>query len=168
MIARVLAMGAVLLTALLFQTVIFAGMSVFGWRPDVVLVTVVAFALADGPRTGARYGFTAGLASDLLSVTGLVGMGALVYLLVGYFCGLLRPYLAGTILTGQVAVAAAAGAAAVLAYGAVGMLLDLTSYNVGSVLAGALVIGVYDGLIAPFICRPVALLSERFEAAVAG
>ncbi|MBA2528472.1 MAG: rod shape-determining protein MreD, partial [Euzebyales bacterium] len=53
--------GTVLLTALLLQTVVLPAVAVAGWRPDLVGLTVVAFALADGPDTGARYGFTAGL-----------------------------------------------------------------------------------------------------------
>jgi rod shape-determining protein MreD len=160
---RALVWVAVLLTALLLQTVVFAGLTVFGWRPDLVVVTVVAFALAEGPDTGLRYGFVAGLAVDLLAGAGLVGVSALVYLLVGYLCGLLRPYVANTVLAGQVAVTAVAGAAAVLGYGLVALLLDFAHVNPLSVLAGALVVGLYDAAVAPFVCRPVAALSARFR-----
>src|SRR5687768_381786 len=111
-------MGVVLLTALLLQTVGLASVTIAGWRPDIVLLTVVAFALADGPETGARYGFIAGLFADLLSAsTGLVGLTALVFLLVGDIVGRLRVYVHGMAWVGEAALAAAATAAAFLVYG---------------------------------------------------
>lgn len=167
MMSRLAAMFAVLLTALLLQTVVFAHLSIAGWRPNIVLVTVVAFALADGPPTGMRYGFSAGLATDLLSGAGLVGLSALVYLVVGYAIGLLRPYVAGTVLTGQVAVAGVAGALAVLAHGVIALLLDVVPFTPSSVLVGAVVIGAYDALVAPFVFRPVQALSTRLPAGTA-
>lgn len=164
--ARVLMFAVVLLTALLLQTVVFAGLSVAGWRPDLVLVTVVAFGLAEGPDTGLRYGFAAGLVSDLLSGGGLVGVGALVLCLVGYTTGSIRPYLSTHLLAGQIAVAAIAGAGAVLAHGVLSRSLGLPQYRVDAVLAGALAIGLYDALVAPLVCRPIALLTERYAPAV--
>lgn len=165
MTARVTMFAVVLLTALLLQTVVFAGLSVAGWRPDLVLVTVVAFALAEGPDTGLRYGFAAGLLADLLSGASFVGLGALVASIVGYVCGALRPYMSSHVLAGQVAVAGTAGAAAVLAHGLLARVLGLPQYTLATVLAGALAIGVYDALVAPLVCRPVALLAERYAPA---
>src|SRR5690606_38026313 len=46
---RVVVMGAVLLTALLVATVVLPAFAIAGVRPDLVTLTVVGFALADGP-----------------------------------------------------------------------------------------------------------------------
>ena len=60
-----------------------------GAGPDVVLLTVAALALANGPLVGALVGFWAGLALDVAPPgSHLVGQDALVFCLVGYACGL--------------------------------------------------------------------------------
>jgi rod shape-determining protein MreD len=160
---RLLMMAAVLLTALLLQTVVMPLFSVAGWRADLVTLTVVAFALADGPETGARYGFVAGLVSDLLSGgNSLVGLTALVLLLVGDGVGRLRPYLAGTALVGEAAVAAGGGAVAFALYGVVALLLDLRQFTGPLVVQGTVASAVWNLVLGPVVCRPVAALSRRF------
>lgn len=166
MIARVGMMALVLVTALLLSTVAFRPLAVAGWRPELVTLTVVAFALADGPGTGMRYGFFAGLAADLLSGGGhLVGITALVLLAVGYVAGLARPYLAGTTLTGQVAVAGAASVVAVLAHGMLALLLDFSAITLATLLQGAVVVGCYSAALAPVVVRPLMALSDRVPGA---
>jgi rod shape-determining protein MreD len=60
-----------------------------GTGPDLVLLTVAALALAGGPLAGCLIGFCAGLALDVAPPgSHLVGQNALVFCLVGYFCGL--------------------------------------------------------------------------------
>ena len=84
--------ASVLIAALLLATVLGPAIAIGGWRPDVVTLTVVAFAIAEGPGTGTRYGFAAGLARDLLSGSAVVlGTSALVLLVVGTLVGHLRP-----------------------------------------------------------------------------
>lgn len=163
MIARIVVMGAVLLTALLLQTVVMASVTIAGWRPDIVLLTVVAFALADGPETGARYGFMAGLFADLLSAsTGLVGLSALVFLLVGDIVGRFRLYVHGMAWIGEAALAAAATAAAFLTYGLLALLLDLNQFTLPLVLEMTLVEALWALLIGPVLVRPLGALSRRF------
>lgn len=166
MIARVGMLALVLLTALLLYTVALPPLAVAGWRPELVILTVVAFALADGPGTGARYGFAAGLAADLLSDGGhLVGVTALVLLCVGYVSGLARPYLAGTTLAGQMAVTGTASGLAVLVQGMLAQLLDYGAFPPAMLLQGVLVVGVYNAALAPFVVRPLVALSGRLPAA---
>lgn len=166
MIARVTMMTVVLLTALLLATVVVPVVTFGVWRPDLVVLTVVAFAISDGPGTGARYGFTAGLAVDLLSSgTHLVGTGALVLLLVGYVSGTVRPYLSATGIVGQIALAGLATTLAVLAFGLLGQLLEVAPTTVLAALLSALATGIYSALLAPLVLVPVAALSRRLPGA---
>ncbi len=171
MTARAGALGVVLFTALLLQAVVAEAFSVGGWRPDIVLVTVVAFALADGPTTGARYGFIAGLSADLLSGTAqLVGISALVFLLIGDGLGRLRAYLLGTGRIGEVAMGALAGALAFGAFGTLSLLLDMGQFTALLLLEGVIATALWTALGTPLLSAPVRALSRRFpvaEAAVA-
>ena len=77
---------AVLLQLAVADRITFPG----GTGPDLVLLTVAALALANGPMSGVLTGFCAGLVMDVAPPPGhLVGEDALVFCLVGYACGLL-------------------------------------------------------------------------------
>jgi rod shape-determining protein MreD len=91
-VRRVLIAGLILFAAVLCQVTVLDNLPFPGGSPpDLVLVAVVALALATGPETGAIAGFTAGLALDIAPpATGLLGLSALVFCLVGYGCGKLR------------------------------------------------------------------------------
>ncbi len=82
-----------------------------GGAPDLVLLTVIALALFTSPATGAVTGFCAGLALDLAPPGSyLIGEYALVFCVVGYLCGRIRPLVGDSaVLT----IAAAMGAAAI-------------------------------------------------------
>jgi rod shape-determining protein MreD len=162
MITRILLLGLVLVSALLLQTVVVPGFTIAGHRPDLVVITVLAFALVDGPGTGARYGFAAGLAVDLLSGGAQpVGVAALVLLLIGYTVGAVRPYLAGTAVVGEMAVAVVGSAAAVLAYGLLAVLLEATAAGLVETVWTALGTGLYNAVLAPLLFRPLQALSRR-------
>ena len=152
MILRGVALGLVLVTALLLQTVVAPAVTVAGIPPDLVVVTVLVLAVLEGPGTGMRYGFAAGLALDLLAAgDSLVGTSALVLLAVGYLAGSTRPFLSGSELIGQIIVAAAGSAFVVVA----GTLLDLVlGADVGDLLqmvAEALVVAGWAALLAPVV-----------------
>lgn len=161
MILRAGMMVLVLLTALLVGTVIVPAISAGIWRPDLVVLTVVAFALADGPGTGVRYGFVAGLTVDLLSTgSQLVGTAALVLALVGYASGVVRPYLSATGLIGQVALAGVASTIAVLSYGLLSQLLEVASTTPWAALQSAVATGLYNAVLAPVVVLVVGALSR--------
>ena len=163
MVTRVVMMALVMAAALLVQTVVLPGFDVFGWRPDLVALTVVGFALADGPATGARYGFGAGLVLDLVSGTGqLVGVSSLVLLVAGWIAGQSRPYLSASPVGGQVAIGGVVSAAALLVQGLLEMLLDIGDYSPVVLLQGMLAVGLYSAALAPVVCGPLRNLSERF------
>jgi rod shape-determining protein MreD len=166
MTPRLVLLFTVLLTALLFQAVIAPAMEIGGWRPDFVLVTVVAFALIDGPGTGARYGFFAGLSADLLSGgSQLVGLTALVFLLVGDLLGRLRPYLSGTGHVGEAALGGAAGAVSFAAFGGLSLLLDLGHLTALLLLQGVISTAVWTALLTPLVARPLGAVARRYPAA---
>lgn len=166
MTLRVAALATVLVTALLVQTVVAPGLAIAGWPPDVVLLTVVGLALADGPGTGARYGFTAGLAADLLSGgVHLVGLQALVFLLVGDGVGRLRPYLSGTPRVGAVTIGAIAGLVGFALFAALSMLLDLRLFTGLLVVQGAVARALWTGALTPFVTPLLAAVSRRYAGA---
>ena len=79
-------LGAVLLTGLVAHVGLTPHLAVRGAAPDVVLVAVVAVAVRCGARTGAGFGFAAGLGTDVFLATPL-GTSALAYTLVGHALG---------------------------------------------------------------------------------
>ncbi|MGH8905992.1 MAG: rod shape-determining protein MreD [Egibacteraceae bacterium] len=163
MIARVVMMTFVAAAALLVQTVVLPGFAVRGWRPDLVLLTVIGFALVEGPQAGLRYGFAAGFMLDLVSGTGqLVGLSSLILLSAGWVAGQARPYLANSPVGGQMAIGGLVSAAALLLRGLLAMLLDIGHYSPIVLLQGVLVTGLYNAVLAPVVCGPLANLAGRF------
>ena len=131
-----------------------------GVSPDLVLLVVVALALSSGPMPGMITGFGAGLALDIAPPsTHLVGVYALVFCLVGYFCGRIAADLESTVLLPLAASAAGAAGGAAL-YAGVGILLgdpDVTGQVVRHVLPETV---LYDVLLSPFVLYGVALASR--------
>lgn len=167
MIARAGFLVLVLVTAVLLETVVFAGLAIAGHAPAVVALTVVAVALADGSEAGARYGFVAGLAVDLIA-GGLLGLNAIVLVLVGWAAGASRTYLTGPPVLAQVLVGGAACAAAVAAHGLLAFLLDPDSVTATGMLRSVLATGLYSAAVAPFVVRPVVAGLRRLTPAAAG
>jgi rod shape-determining protein MreD len=155
---RVLLATAAILAAVLIQVTVLNNVPFPGGSgPSLVLVTVVAMALAAGPRDGAIIGFAAGLALDIAPpASGLLGQSALVFCLVGYGCGLLRLTLERSAWLPLAGVALGAAAGEVL-YALTGLMFgdpDVTWQAVRQVLPAAV---FYDLLISPFVLYAVAL-----------
>ena len=133
-----------------------------GAGPDLVLLVVAALALAGGPMAGVLTGFLAGLALDVAPPgSHFTGQYALVFCLVGYFCGLLADDASGDAEQGHTAlfeiVVVAAGAVcgeALLALLGV-MLSDprVTWPAITNVLPAAV---AYNVLLCPFVLYAVA------------
>jgi rod shape-determining protein MreD len=161
--ARLAMLAALLATLILVQTVAAPAVAIAGVRPDLVALAVVALGVIDGPGTGARFGFAAGLAVDLAGAgTNLVGISALVLLLVGYAAGLVRPYLTGTGLVGQVAVVAAGTMLALVGIGLLTVLLEVAAVGLEEVFRWALVAGLFNAALAPFAFALLARLTARY------
>jgi rod shape-determining protein MreD len=131
--------------------------------PDLVLLTVVALALVNGPLVGLVTGFCAGLTADIVPPADhTIGRYALVYCLVGYICGLFTDEMDRSPVTPFVAVAAGALGGTLL-YVGVGMML-------GDPRAGWPVVSrvvplavLYDVLASPFVVWGVLRLTRRLE-----
>jgi rod shape-determining protein MreD len=162
MVIRVAMMAMVAVVALLLQTVVMPALEVFSWRPDLITLTVIGFALANGPQTGVRYGFAAGLVRDLVSGDGQLGLSSLVLLLVGWVAGHSRRYLTASLIGGQMAVGGIVSSAALLFQGILEVLLGSSQHGVLVLLEGTAVIGFYNAALAPVVFWPLARISARF------
>lgn len=131
--------------------------------PDLVLLSVVALALVNGPLVGLVTGFCAGLTADIVPPADhAIGRLALVYCLVGYICGLFTDEMDRSPVTPFVGVAAGALAGTVL-YVGVGMVLGdpRAAWPVASRVVPLAVL--YDVLASPFVVWAVLRLTRRLE-----
>lgn len=162
MTARRLLLGAVVVvTALLLQTAVLARLPLPGGVPDLLLVVVVGFALAEGPLSGTLTGFFAGLLADL-GADHELGRAALVYALVGYLAGLAFDDRPRSVLLPFVVVALSA-AGAVTTYALEGLMLadpriDWSSY--WRAVAGTT---AFTLLLTPFVVPLVGALVRRLD-----
>ena len=152
---------ASVLTAVLLQVTVVGRLPLPGAAPDLVLVLVVAFALAEGPMSGMTTGFLAGLLADGLSAHEM-GRLALAYAVVGYATGMLKddterstlqPF--GAVLLGSVV--------GLLTYTAEGVLLGDPRVTSASVLRAGLSSVPYDVVLTPFVVPLVTGLVRRLD-----
>jgi rod shape-determining protein MreD len=157
-----LLLGAVsVVTALLVQLTIVGRLPLPGVAPDLVLVLVVAFALAEGPMSGLLTGWSAGLLADALAAHEL-GRLALAYAVAGYLTGMLQDETERSTLQpfGAVALGAVVALGTFLT---VGMLLGdprVTAHAVARALFSSV---PYDVVLTPFVVPLVAGLVRRLD-----
>jgi rod shape-determining protein MreD len=127
--------------------------------PDVVVMGVVCFALADGPAVGAGCGFFAGLICDAMAIHPM-GRLALILCLIGYAAGLLRFEAIRSRMWAMLMMGGAA-AIAVLSYAALATFggdPDVTARVVGKHMVGAF---LWTLLLSPFVLPPVVAVARR-------
>ena len=155
-------LGAVtVVTALLLQVTVVARLPVPGAAPDLVLLVVVAFALAEGPLSGMVTGFAAGLLADLLADHQL-GRLALAFAFAGYVTGMLQDDTERSTLQPFGAVALGS-LTALLTFAVEGLLLGDPRVMVHAVLGGAASSVPYDVLLTPFVVPAVGALVRRLD-----
>lgn len=159
---RTVALGLAVATAALLQTAVMPHLSVAGYRADLLLLLVALVALEDGPAAGTRVGIAAGLATDLLDSASPVGTHVLVLSVVGYAVGVLRPYLSAGRLTAPLGVAFGATLLGTTAAGLLTRMLGGAPVAVDVVLRAALVVALYDTLLAPLAVWVVRRITTRF------
>ena len=162
MTGRRFLLGAVsVVTVLLVQLTIVGRLPLPGSAPDLVLVLVVAFALAEGPMSGLVTGWSAGLLADALAAHEL-GRLALAYAIAGYVTGMLKDETERSTL--QPFGAVALGALLSLgAYVSVGILLGdprITLQAIGRSLVSSV---PYDVVLTPFVVPLVAGMVRRLD-----
>lgn len=162
MIVRAIVVGLVLVTAALLQTAFVPLVVLGGFRPDLLLLVAVAFALRDGPATGVRVGFAAGLLMDLLLNESAMGLSALVYVAVAYAVGVVRPYLAQGSITAPLLLAFLSGLIATSGYGVLSRLMGDQRFTVTLVTSASLFVAFFNTLLAPPVVGLVRWLTHRF------
>ena len=158
---RVLVLAAVVVVAVLLQSTVLAELRLAGVRPDLLVLTVVAVAMASGPTSGAVFGFSAGLVGDLLFDLP-VGVSALVYTAVGFAVGTARVYVTSHRPVVHLALAGAASLASVWCSGLLLRVFDLSSWE--AVARSGPLVALYNLLLAPFVYPVVRALAERVPA----
>lgn len=162
MIQRVGVVTLVLVTAAILQTSLLPFLSMSGFRPDLLLLVTIAFALKDGLLTGLRVGFAAGVLVDLLLNESPVGLTALVYVGVAYAVGTARPFLAPDSWTAPVILSVMGTLVGVAGYGLLSAVLAEDPIAIGLVVQASLVSAIYALLLAPVVFGLVRRLSEQF------
>ncbi len=74
---------------LLLETTVFSRLSIYGAKPDFILILVVLIAVKKGSMTGQVFGFIGGLMQDCLSY-GVLGVQAMVKAITGFGSGFLQ------------------------------------------------------------------------------
>lgn len=162
MILRVVVVGLLLVTGAVLQTALFPALQIAGFRPDLLLLVVLAVALSDGALPGLRVGFAAGLLTDLLVAQAPVGIATLVLTGTGYIIGVARPYLAPGSFTAPLLLAFVSGAVATGGYGVLVGLLSDGGLDLTLLAQAALGVALFNTLLAPVVLGTVRRLSERF------
>ena len=164
-VRRLLLSVATVLPTLLLQATVVARLPLPGGAPDLLLVLVVAFALAEGPRSGTLTGFVAGLLADL-GADHELGRSALVLALVGYVAGLVHDDPSygtsghrSTLVPFLVVGLSAAGAVTV--YAVEGLLLGDARIDAGAWLTAIVGTVPYCVLLTPFVVPVVGALVRR-------
>ena len=92
MVRRVLWFTAIIVTAVLLQSTVFAQMRLLGVRPELMYLVTILIAIMEGPQEGALVGFAGGMAQDFMLNTPK-GITALTLTLLGYTMGMARQYI---------------------------------------------------------------------------
>jgi rod shape-determining protein MreD len=160
-VRRVLVLAAVVVVAVLLQSTVLAELRLAGVRPDLLVLTVVAVAMASGPTSGAVFGFSAGLVGDLLFDLP-VGVSALVYTAVGFAVGTVRVYVTSHRPLVHLVLAGAASLASVWCCGLLLRVFDLSSW--AAVTRAGPLVALCNLLLTPFVYPVVWALTERVPA----
>lgn len=167
--ARYVVIGLTVVLALVLKTTVFPGLAIFGVRPDLVALTIVAFGLMEGPDTGMRLGFAAGLVQDLLGGPAVVvGSGALAGLIVGWAAGTARPFIAANVEFGSLGVALAAATVMTGFQTLISGLLGANQLSLGNLLGLAIGTGIYSVVLYPGVSWFARLALSPFPKATVG
>jgi rod shape-determining protein MreD len=161
-VRRTLAWAAVVVTALLLQSTVFAQIKLAGAKPELMYLVTIVLAMLEGPTSGAVAGFTAGMAQDFL-LNDPKGITALVLTLLGYVVGTVRPFLTTPSPALPTLLVGAGTAVGLLFYGFVAFLLGRLPGDVLFLLRVALLSALYNAVLTPLlypVLRRVAELSR--------
>jgi rod shape-determining protein MreD len=147
---RVLSIAAILITAVLLQSTVFAQLRLLGVRPELLFLVTIVIALLEGPTEGAFVGFIAGLAQDMF-LDQPKGITALTLTLVGYGVGMARQFIVSPSPLLPTIVVAIGTAVGMAFYEAVSFLLGSFSLPAGEGLRIALLTALYNAVLTPIL-----------------
>ena len=147
---RVLLLAAAILSALLLQTTIFAEINLLGAKPELMYLITIAFAMLEGPASGAITGFVGGMAQDFL-LDAPKGITALTLTLLGYAIGMARQYIVSPSPVLPVVLVALGTFAGVLFYGVVSFLLGQLDSTWLYLLRVAVLSAIYNAILTPLV-----------------
>jgi rod shape-determining protein MreD len=162
-VRRVLSWTAVVLTALLLQSTLFAQIKLGGAKPDLVFLVTIVLAFLEGPSSGSLAGFVGGMAEDFL-LNQPKGITALTLTLVGYAVGMLRQYITTPSPLLPVVLVGTATVGGMLFYGLVSFLLGQLTVSGGFVVRVALLTGAYNAVLTPLLFPVIRRVAESSRA----
>jgi len=89
---KTIASGIFIFCLFLLQSTLFALFSVGGIRPNLLIIATASLGFLGGKRTGIYAGFFSGLLIDV-GFRSVYGINALIYMYIGFTCGLLKKVL---------------------------------------------------------------------------
>jgi rod shape-determining protein MreD len=158
-VRRTLAIAAILVTALLLQSTVFAEVRLLGARPELMYLVVIVLAILEGPSEGAVVGFVGGMLQDFL-LNQPKGITALTLTLLGYTVGLARQYIVSPSPLLPTMMVLAGTFAGVVFYETVAVLLNTLHPDAAFFLRMALFSALYSALLTPIVYP---LLRRVFE-----
>ena len=151
---------AVVVTALLLQSTIFAQIKLAGAKPELLYLVTIVLAMLEGPSTGAVAGFSAGMAQDFLLLQPK-GITALTLTLVGYIVGIVRQYVTTPSPALPTLLVGAGTAVGLLFHGFVSFLLGELSVSFPFLLRVTILTALYNALLTPLLFPLLRRVAER-------
>jgi rod shape-determining protein MreD len=164
-VARVAAISSLLVVAIALQTTLLVRATILGVIPQVLMVVIVSLAYVDGERVGTASGFFGGLLVDLLldDPTGIIGLTALIYTLIGYGVGSFRKYAPADSVWTPVLMVAGASAIAEVSYSTLSIIMGRPWVSLAFTAKAAGLIVLYNTLLTPFVFPVVRRVADRFR-----
>jgi rod shape-determining protein MreD len=162
-VRRIISWTAVVLTALVLQTTVFAQIKLGGAKPELVYLVTVVLAFLEGPAAGAVAGFAGGMAQDFL-LNLPKGITALTLTLVGYAVGMIRQYVVTPSPLLPVFVVGGSTVGGIFFYGLVAFLLGQLTVGASYLTRVALLSGLYNALVTPLVFPVVRRVAEASRA----
>jgi rod shape-determining protein MreD len=149
-IRRVLSIAAIVITALLLQSTVFAQLRLLGVRPELLYLVTIAIALLEGPNEGATVGFVSGLSQDFL-MNQPKGLTALTLTLLGYAVGMFRQFIVSPSPLVPTIVVGVGTAAGIAFYEVVSVLLGNFHEEAAYGVKVALLTATYNAVLTPIL-----------------
>jgi rod shape-determining protein MreD len=149
-VRRTLLLAAVIVSALLLQTTVFADVLLLGAKPELLYLLTIVFAFLDGPSAGAITGFASGMSEDFL-LNAPKGITALTLTLLGYAVGMLRQYVVSPSPLFPVFLVAGGTFGGVLFYGVVSFLLGQLDVSALYLFRVAALSALYNAILTPLL-----------------